>query len=61
MTAEKMLSVKDIAERLGRHPESIRRMIRSNKFPVTYEVNKSFLIKESDFVAWLETQKRPAR
>ena len=61
MTTDKLLTVKDIADRLQLCEESIRRMIRKNKFPGAYKVNRAFMVRESDFEAWLETCKRPVR
>jgi excisionase family DNA binding protein len=58
----KMLSVKEVAERLGVTPRAIHRWIKRGYFPGAYKLspalNSPYRIPESDIIAFEERRER---
>jgi len=54
---EKLLTPKQIAEKLHCHPVTARKMITDGKIKAI-KINQKYLIRESDFEAYLKSQEQ---
>lgn len=50
---ERLLSVNEIAEKLGLCSQSVRTLMRNPDFP-SFKLGKKYCVKEKDFNAWFE-------
>jgi predicted DNA-binding transcriptional regulator AlpA len=58
---QRLLSVQKLAESLGRHPNSIRRMAREGCLPAPIRINNRLLFDEAELTAWLAAAKKESQ
>lgn len=52
--SDRYISVADVAERIGVHAESVRRMIRNGDIAPALRVQNEFRVPESALASWIE-------
>lgn len=45
------LTIEDFAQRIKRHPETVRRMVRAGRLPCAYKIGRKWLINREKFEA----------
>lgn len=54
MMEKDFMTLKEVAERLGVHPNTLRNLVKAGNGPRAVKVGSSYKIRNSDYEAWIE-------
>ncbi len=55
--SNKILNINEVAEILGKKPNTIRMKANSDEIPYFFKIGRDWRITESDFYKWIDEQK----